>query len=263
MRQLTPILLSFFLFSSGYGNELLQQAKDHLKNQEQEKAFQTFLTSLENTNSNQTTPTQEDQQLYDQALPLYLDHTDIEKNSLKIVQEYAPIIKKHPEYHLLTFLVAASAANAGAYEQFFDLFHPAYRAHPDHFLAYKTLAVIHIRLFERARTPEERERQRQKILDNIAKAIDRYPSDSSLYKMQIGFADGPQKAQIVSDSLNKILSGNIIVPRVDIPLYVQKAVETKQYDLAQKFIDKAHEWYKVSRLITGAQEYLDRHKTTE
>lgn len=207
--------------------------------------------------------TPEEQELYDKALPLYLDHLDLKQHSLTIVQEYAPIIKKHPDYHMLTFLVAAAVANAGAYEQFFDLFHPAYAAHPDHFLAYKTLAVIHIKLFERARTPDERELQRQKILDNIAKAIDRYPSDTSLYKMQIGFADGPQKAQIISDTLNKILSGNIIVPRIDIPLYVQKAVETKQYDLAQKLIDKAHEWYQISRLLTGAQDYLDRHKKTE
>jgi hypothetical protein len=255
-------LATLLFLSSAYGNELLQQAKDHLKNQEQEKAFQVFLSSLE-TGETQSTPTAEEQTLYDQALNLYLDHTDPQQNSLKIVQEYAPVIKKHPDFHLLTFLVAASAANAGAYEQFFDLFHPAYRANPHHFLAYKTLAVIHIKLFEKARTPEERERQRQKILDNIAKAIDRYPSDTSLYKMQIGFADGPQKAQIVSDSLNKIISGNIIVPRVDIPIYVHKAVETKQYDLAQKFIDKAKEWYKLSKLLTGAQEYLDRHKTTE
>jgi len=259
MQFYTPFLLSAFLCASSYGNEVLQRAKNHLKNQEQEMAFQTFLSSLDASSAQQAI-TIEEKQLYDKALPLYLDHADLKQNSLSIAQEYGPIIKKHPEYHMLTFFVAAAVANAGAYEQFFDLFHSAYAAHPHHFLAYKTLAVIHIKLFERARTPEEREMQRQKILDNIAKAIDRYPSDTSLYKMQIGFADGPQKAQIVGDSLNKILVGNIIIPRIDIPIYVQKAVETKQYDLAQKFIDKAHEWYQVSRLLTRAQEYLDRHK---
>lgn len=262
--QIITIFLTTLAFTAlSHANEqLLIEAKQHLKNQEQEKAFDTFLSSLEK-NDTESKPTNEELEYYNQALPLYLDHTDIKQNSLTIAQKYAPIIKQHPEYHLLSFLVAASAANAGAYEQFFDLFHPAYRTHHNHFLAYKTLAVIHIKLFERARTPEEREKQRQKILDNISKAIDRYPTDTSMYKMQMGFAEGPQKVQIVRDSLNIIIRDNIIVPRVDIPLYIQNAVETKQYDLAQQFINKAHEWYRVSRLLTGAQEYLDRHKTTE
>lgn len=233
-------------------------AKSYYRDQEHEKAFRAYLEALDAAGETPHKMTDEEKEHFEKALVLFQDHSSLShrENDLKIVQNYGPIVEKHPEFHNLALVVSASVATLGVFDQFFDLFLPAYKANPHHYISYKTRALLHLKLYERANTIEERNIQKQKILDNIAFAIERYPKDTSLYKMMVGFGDEKQ----VAVALNKIIDNNIIIPRVDILFFVQQAVEVKQYQLAQRFIDKAHEWYSVSRLLTSAQEYLNEHK---
>ena len=124
-------------------------------------------------------------------------------------------------------------------------------------MAYRTKAILHIKLFEKARTSQEKAEQRQKILENLRLAEGVYPQDTSLYKLQITFSSDADKLKALQSSLQKIMSENMIVPRTDILFYVSEALEAKDKKLAQQFLDKAKEWYQVSRMIDTAQEMID------
>jgi hypothetical protein len=234
------------------------------KDQEQEKAFQIFLEALEIApdNSPACSLTPDEEALYQKALSVYLDHNNGSPQiiSEKIYRIYEPVLMQQPHLHLLAYLVASACANLGKYEEFFNLFYDSYCFYPNHYLAYKTKAILHIKLLERARTATERETQRWAIFQDLSKAIEKQPTDDSLYKMLIVFSPEEKKNYLLCDSLNKIIDGNMIIPRADMSFYVQKAVDAKEYALAQRFIDKAREWYRYSRVIDSAQQYLDAHK---
>lgn len=238
----------------------------YLKDQDQESAFQIFLEALETVKTDQTTPmTQETEDLYKSALALYLEHgaRTPQATAELICKEYGICQKKTVDAYLLGYVVALAYANLGNYEDFFNVFFDAYRHYPDHFLAFKTKAVLHIKLFDRARSETDRQRHREAISFNINQAIDREPRDDTLYKMLITFSSQQNKQEHVRRSLNKIIHDNIIIPRCDIQFYVQEAVEMKDYKLTQQFIDRAGEWYKNSRLVNIAQKYLDTHTKTD
>jgi hypothetical protein len=115
-------------------------------------------------------------------------------------------------------------------------------------------------LYERSKTTEGKELQKQKIIENVLGAIDKNPNDTGLYKLIMLFASDKEKQQIVSVYLNKIVQKSMIVPRADIAFFVQQAVEVNSLDLAQQFINRAREWYHYSRVVLAAQEFLDKQK---
>jgi len=229
----------------------------YLRDQEHEKAFKTFLESLTYTKPKSHATDEDDSRYYLEALELYLDHR---KSPYEISQSILEKFERYPEYHLLGFIVAAAYANQGKFEKFFDRFYTSYTHYPDHYLSYKARAVLYIKLFERARTQQDRDVQRTKILENVSKAIERYPKDDSLYKLVMVYAPEDDKYQIVATYLNKIINQNIIVPRKDIAFYVQQAVAAKQIHAGYRFIDKAKEWYQYSRTINAAEEFLKQHE---
>lgn len=241
---------------------LLELAKAYYRDQNQEKAFNTLLKAIEGSHGEDKAFVSEDQRLYSEALAIYLDpHVQSTKNtSAVILEKYADVIKAHPDYILLPFLVGASYANAGQYTGFFDLFYRSYWAAPNHYMAYKTKAIIHIKLFERTDVKEEKELQRQLILGHLQKAAEIYPADHALYKMMVAFSSNSQKQKVVSDSLKKIIDKNIVIPRTDIGYYVEEAVKVRQFDLAQQLLDENRERYRFSRIINTAQEYLDQQR---
>lgn len=233
----------------------------YYKDQQQEKAFQTFLDALDAANIHVPyTISSEEQTFYDEGLKTYLGHHALvsQEVAAQLQQRYAPVMAEHPDYHLLGFLLASAYANLGKYEDFFDLFYSSYSYFPKHFLAYKTKAILHIKIFEREPKGDLREQERAKIVDNLKAAIQSYPQDGSLYKLMLQFAPEALKPSFVETYLNKIIDDNIMVPRTDIPFYVQQAVAKKDFKLAQKFIDKAQEWYQFSRMVNASQEYLNQ-----
>lgn len=243
----------------------LELSKAYYVDQNHEKAFITFLEALETARAKDEPAGAEDSRLYGEALNLYLDpHAQSTRQTASaILDRYGSIIKEHPEYSTLAFLVAASYANAGKFSDFFDLFYASYLKAPKHYLAYKTKAILHIKLFEKASSPEAKEYQRRQIIKELGLAADAYPNDHTLYKMMVAFAPQSQKAQIINNNLKTIVDRNMLIPRTDIGFYVEEAIKEQQFASAQRLIDKAREWYPFSRIINAAQEYLDQHKTRE
>lgn len=99
------------------------QAIHYYREQDLEKAIQTFLISLEGIHSN-TPATPEDQALYEKALTLYLEHGAASAPQLaeELLNQYKQTLIQHPDYHLLEFLVAAAYANQGRFDLFSIIF---------------------------------------------------------------------------------------------------------------------------------------------
>lgn len=231
----------------------------YYRDQEHERAFQVFLDALDDViHDKQHQATSDEARLYSEALELYLEHgtASAQSTATKILQRYAPILDQEENYHLLRYILAAAYANLGRFEDFFDHFFTSYSFYPEHYMAKKTRAVLHIKLYERARTSLEREYQRNKILSHVLSAIEKYPQDHSLYKLMVAFSSEEDKKTYVNTYLNKIVENNIIIPRSEIPFYVQQCVETRQKELARRFIIKAREWYQYSRAIDIAERML-------
>lgn len=252
--------------SNDKGQLMVELASLFLKDQDQERAFQTFLNALENTQIEQNKKDNpEQEQIYQKALAVYFDHNggSTKEKAQNIITEFEPTLKDHPYAHQLAYLIAIAHANLNQYDQFFSLFYNSYRVYPQHFLAYKTKAILHIKLFERARTESERELQREAISKNLELALEKEPRDDTLYKLLITFSSPEKKQEQVRRSLNKIHDANIMISRCDIMFFVQEAVDAQEYSLAKRMLEKARGWYQQSKIITAAQKYLDAHMPTE
>lgn len=240
-------------------------AKMHLaiayyKDQEQEKAFQAFLEALEVAKIDKlATISAEEKKDYETALKIYLDDAGLTPNETtqKLADQFEGVYEKNPNFYYLGYILAMGHANVGNYDRFFTQFYSSYLSAPEHFLAYKAKAALHIKLFERAGSDEQREFQRKFILDYAQKAVALQPNDTSLYRIILGFTLDKTKAETLAIYLNKIIDQNIVVSRIDIPYYVEIAIAFDKIKLAQKFLDKAREWYSYSRVINVAQQHLD------
>jgi len=164
------------------GLELVKLAKLYLKDQDQERAFEAYLAALKCVES-KGEPQQESVD-YKKAMAIYLDigNSDSAITAEKLIQQFANTYSEHPEDLLLAYPLAISYANLNRYLEFFDLFFGAYQSAPNHFLAYKTRAILHIKLMERKRTEQERDEERVLALKNFQLALDREPRDATLYK---------------------------------------------------------------------------------
>lgn len=233
----------------------------YLKDQDQEHAFESFLQLLDILQVEEVPPPY-DPQLYQEAFAIYIDSRaeTPQATAAILLEKLLPILKEKPDQFLLDYFVAIAYANLSKYDEFFKHFERAYHYYPRHYLAYKTKAILHIKLLERTRGERERIAQRQKIVENLMLAVDKEPHDTTIYKLLISFSPQEKKSGQVRLCLNKIINDNIMIPRNELMFYVIEAVETNQRDLAEQFIIQAHEWYPQSRIIKSAQKYLDAHK---
>jgi tetratricopeptide (TPR) repeat protein len=243
------------------GESLKQLAKAYYHDQDQVRAFETFLEALRATPPPQDIHpplTKDEKILYDEALRIYLDprERDPEAVSMKLRDSYAGIWRLYSNYHYLGYLIAIAFANLSDFDDFFDAFYSSYTHIPDHYLAYKTQAILHIKLFERARTPEEKDKERREILQALEETKKRYPNDPSLYRMQIAFSPEASRKQVLEHNLNEIITGSMIVPRSDLSFYFDQLLAYGKIDLARAFLTKAREWYHYSRTLDAADEMI-------
>lgn len=249
-------------YSKEKGALLVDLALAYYYDQDSEKAFSSFLEALDAAKSiKPSTITDKEKQLYEEALKIYLGHNNgsgAQESAQKILKEYGPIFKEHPDYYLLGFLTAAAYANLQLFDRFFEQFYPSYQRYPESHMAIRTKAILHIKLYEKARHEAQREEQRQAITALVLKAAEVYPQDSSLYKLRITFATDSEKPQVIKEVLETIIKKEIQVPRSDLIFYVTAAVETQQKEIAQQFMDKARTWYPYSRVMDTAQEMIRR-----
>lgn len=238
----------------------LARAIEYVHDQELEKAIRAFLTLLEAKptpqSSVQMSPAEA--QHYEVALQLYLNNTGrlAQRAAAEIRATYGPVLASHPDYHQLGYLLALSYANDCQYEAFFSRFYLSYLAYPDHYLAYKTRALLYLKLKERARDPLQMAEETRQMQFFAQEALQRNPRDISLMQMSIQFAPPEKKAERVATYLNNIVRDNIIVPRGDLLFFVKEAIDSGQRELAERFLVTARGWYASSRSIAAAEEYM-------
>ncbi|MFV0339382.1 MAG: tetratricopeptide repeat protein [Parachlamydiaceae bacterium] len=243
---------------------LVKLAMAEYKDQEHGKAIETYLKAM-NLTPKPKEPykqSEEDAKLYKEALALYLNprERDSKITALRIHEVYAGILRMHPEYVDLGFIVATSCANLDRFEEFFQVFYTSYTQNPDHYLAYKTRAILLIKLFERAKTIEEKNRERKRIEEALQQAKDRYPLDSSLYRLQIAYAPMEEKKEILRKNLNEIFAHSIVIPRSEMSFYFDQLFAYGEEDMAKKLLEKARGWYPYSRTLDAAKEMLEENK---
>lgn len=242
----------------------LKIAIAHWRDQEQDLSFNAFLSALDGVPQTAPTPlSKEEEALYREALEFYLMHPGREAATAaeQLRQRYTKILDEHPEYTHLGYLVALAFANNGQFDAFFTRFYPCYRADPDHFLAYKTRALLHLRLMARARDPEQRERERHLAQMHVQKALERFSDDVSLYQMNITLARPSEKTSLVQSALGKMTRNPSMVPRSELLFFVKEAATVGEWNLAEQFLAKANLCYPSSRLVSTAEEYLQQRRS--
>lgn len=246
------------------GEYLERLAVAYYQDQEHAKGFETYLYALELTPKpmNQPAILPKEKPIYEEALSIYLDPKEREPEmiSLRIRDLYAGIWRLHPDYVYLGYVVSIAYANLGEFDDFFSIFYKSYKVIPDHYLAYKTKAILHIKLFDRARSLEEKESERRAILIELDLAKQANPHDFSLYRMQIAFAPDADKRMVLDKNLNEIINNNIIVPRSDLNFYFDQLFAYGQLELAEKFLEKSKGWYPYSRTIDAAHALIDEKR---
>lgn len=234
----------------------LELAKKWYVEQQQEKAFKIFLEAIEETIVKKDyLPSTEGLELYKKALAIYQEEKGSDGQE-KIITLYAPIVEKNPEFCELAYLVAAAYANIGNYLSFFDLFYKTYDRHPNHYLAYKTKGILGIKLFERTLPGSSKEKLRNKMIEEFSKAIELFPTDSSLYRLKILYSSNNNQSKIIKECLNKIIRDDIVIPRAELDFYMHCALKLEDKEFIKKFIDKASTWYAYSRAIEDARSQL-------
>jgi tetratricopeptide (TPR) repeat protein len=246
------------------GKSLKDLSIAYYKDQNHEMAFKTFLEALTAVTPSERMPLQNDKALYEQALKIYLDPRERDPNSmsLRIRDVYGGMVRLHPEYLNLGYLVALADANLGDYTDFFEIFFRSYKGIPAHFLAEKTKGILHIKLYERARTAEEKEKERQAIFQAFQKAKELFPEDASLYRLQIAYAPNDMKVKVLEQNLNEIIDHDRVVPRSDLSFYFNQLLEYGKYPLAKEFLEKAKHWYPYSRTLTAATDMIEAREKT-
>ncbi|MBA3958604.1 MAG: hypothetical protein H0X51_09480 [Parachlamydiaceae bacterium] len=232
----------------------------YYKDQNQEKAFQVFLEAITDK-EDETAISKEMQQRYETVLELYLKEGNPKEVAQRLLEHCETLLKQYPNDYLILYLEAIAEANLECFPDFFEHFYQAYTKYPNHYLAYKSKAILHTKLFARMRTVEDKNQERDNILKNLQQAIHLYPRDPTLYKMMLAFSLEEKRPETLSVYLNKIVSENIIIPRSDIAIYVHQAVGYKNFNLAQRLVDQAKEWYPASRTIQTAQQYIVQAQT--
>lgn len=243
------------------GGDTKELALLYLQDQNQELAFRAFLKALDLTIGSKG-PSDGDKAAYNKAFSMYLDSSSESPKvkAKKLINALVPMLADNPDEHLLDYFLALAYANLGVYEEFFKHFYVAYQYDPNHYLAYKTKAVLHIKLLERTGDEARRTSERLLIMENLKIALRLEPLDTTLYKLLISFAPKEMKKDQIQLSLNKIIDGNIIIPRGELMFYAIEAVDIQTFELAERFITRAKEWYPKSQIVSSAQNYLQAHK---
>ncbi len=250
-----------FDLNSAYSASHLEIVKSYYTDQQQEKAFKFFLEALQVAPvHNEYCVTEEEHLLYGKALEIYLGSKGghSQEGSQQILSRYVPILEKHLDYSQLAYIVALAHANQNNFTRFFEVFYSAFQKHPHHYLAYKTKAILWIKLFERELPGEIKESARAQIMKHLEIAVEMYPQDTSLYRLKILYAALSEKPKVVGESLNKIIHADIVIPRVELEFYLQQALSLNDREITRRFINKASEWYHFSRLIMAAREQFNK-----
>jgi hypothetical protein len=246
--------------SSTYGTDahfLVEKAKLLYTDQQRIEAQEVFVEALNSRSLDDTeTSSDEEQAFFLSLLPEYEASIQSKEESDRFSQRIHEQIAKHPSYKSLEYYAAVSLANRGMMPEFFDTFFSAFGRRADCFLRWKTVGVLHVRLYEASSSEEKREYHRVEAIRWLKEAYARQKDDSGL-PVKILFVLRPsERAAFLREIAGSIQNMTVPMRRGDCCALIAQAIDLGERDLAKQLIEKAHTWYQYSRALDELSERL-------
>jgi hypothetical protein len=117
-----------------------------------------------------------------------------------------------------------------------------------------------MKLYEQEASLVGREKRLTHLLQAFSDAYACFPEDTALCKWMISLASREEKPDYINRYLVDMLDRGIKIPRIDVYDYVKEAVDCEEYDIAERVIKAATQWYQYSRSLNTAKIYLESHR---
>ena len=233
---------------------LVEKAKLLYADQQRIEAQEVFLEALQLIPAADTSEaTADEQKLFLSLLPEYEDSIPSKEGSERFLHRVEEQIISHPSYASLEYSAAVSLANQGRMTEFFERFAGAFGRRTDCFLRWKTVGVLHVRLYEASSDETLRERHRTEAVRWLKEAYLRQRQDSAL-PVKILFVLRPsERAAFLREIVSSVQTP---MRRGDCFALIAQAFELGEKDLAKELIEKAHTWYQYSRALSEFSEQL-------
>ena len=243
--------------NDGAAKGLVEKAQQLYADQQRIEAQEAFLEALSLTPvADAAQASEAEQKIFLSLLPEYEDSIPSKEGSEQFLHRIEEQIASHPSYASLEYYAAVSLANQGRMSEFFERFFLAFSRRPDCFLRWKTVGVLHVRLYEASSDEKLREHHRMEAVRWLKEAYARQRQDSGL-PVKILFVLHPsERAAFLREIVAGIQTMESPMRRGDCFALIAQAVELGEKDLAKQLLEKAHTWYQYSRALSEFTERL-------
>ncbi|MCH9633705.1 MAG: hypothetical protein S4CHLAM7_04380 [Chlamydiae bacterium] len=263
---ITPLFLLLAAFSLKAEENLkqaeafLEEAILYVNDQEIEKGLKAFLKSIERSPKKKMKTRFTEH--YEHALQIFLkQQDDISQSQEKTLQEIYPNSYQTPKNDPgLGFVLAANHALVGDYSKFMRAFFDCYQKQSNHYMVYRVLGMVHLKLMKFGKTPQEKEVQKNFAFNYFKEALQLNPRDTILFRFTLLLVDPSERTNLLKENLNIILEEDTMLARVDLIQYVQEALVCGHGDLVQKLVNKAKLKYPSSRALDRADQYIENYQ---
>ena len=237
----------------------VEKAKVLYVNQQRVEALEVFLEALKSAPiGSKTVLSDDEQKVFLSLFPLYEESIQSPELGSRLSEQSKALLQAHPEYTSLRFYLATGLANQGKFVEFFDCFYSAFQARRDCFLSWKTIGVLHMRLFEASTSEEVRETHRREAAQCLRQAFALQPQDGALLVKLVFILPPVEKKLFLKTVANGLLALHVPICRRDCFFLIQQAIDVDEFLVAKQLIEIAGTWYQYSRGLQELSEQLQK-----
>lgn len=229
---------------------LVEKAKLMYADQQQVEAQETFLDALKLCTVGDEEKTKEpEQQFFLSLLPDYEASIQSKEGAERFSHQIEELLVKYPSYSSLEYYAAASLANRGQMVDFFDRFFQAFGHRTECFLRWKTVGVLHLRLYEASSSEARREYHRVEAVRWLKEAYSRQKDDSALPVKILFVLRLSERGAFLREVVERLQTVQVPMRRGDCFALIAQAIELEEMESANQLIEKARAWYQYSRTL--------------
>lgn len=242
---------------------LVEKAKLLAADQQQAAAQEVFLEALQTLPSMETSVVSDaEKNAFDALFPSYENACQSAQACSCLLEEAERQLHDNPAFASLEHYSAACLANRGQFIEFFDRFFHAFQQRPDCFLRYKTIGVLHLRLFEASSSEERRETHRREAVRYLKEAFSRQMNDSTVLVKLAYILPPKEKILLLRDVTADLMGLTTPIRRSDCFFLIQQAIDVGHVEIAKQLIDKARSWYQYSRALNDLSDQIKELEAT-
>ena len=236
---------------------LVEKAKLLYADQQRIEAQEVFLEALQLSSVDDAEASSEaERTLFLSLLPDYEASIQSKEGSERFSRCVEKQIVSHPTYASLEYYAAVSLANQNRMGEFFDRFFHAFGHRADCFLRWKTVGVLHVRLYEASSSEARREFHRTEAVRWLKEAFARQREDSALPAKILFVLRPSERKAFLQEIVASVAAMRTPMRRGDCCAIIAQAIELKETELAKQLIEKARTWYQYSRALDELSERL-------